>query len=435
MKAGALAGYRVLDLTTELGWMCGKVLADLGAEVIKIEPPGGDAGRQRGPFYGDEVKPDTHSLHWLAYNASKQGMVLDLSQRRGQTLLLDLARQADFVVESFAPGAMDALGLGYETLRAVNPQLIMASITPFGQHGPYSTFHATDLVSMAMGGFMELTGEGDGRPARITVPQAALHAGVEAAVAMLLAHAWRVRTGEGQQIDVSVQECVVWTLMLAPGFLPCLGTLPKRNGPSYNWVGYPRRLNFPCADGHVSIFLVGNIWGGASMQALVNHMAADGMAPPFMSQKDWLSWNIADLFGPEGAAQSQAIDEAVLAYTRTKTKQELYDMALRHGVLLAPVSNVADLCTNAQLRNRSYFVPVAHPALQAAFDYPGAFGKFSRTPCRPPAPAPQPGEHSRQVLREVLQLDEAAIDHLLAEGVVVGQPPETTPLTYQQRRG
>lgn len=427
MEAGALSGYRVLDLTTELGWMCGKVLADLGADVVKIEPPGGDAGRHRGPFYGDVADPD-HSLNWMAYNTSKRGVVLDLSLPRGQALLRDMVREADFVIESFAPGAMDALGLGYAALNAINPQLIMASITPFGQHGPYSTFHATDLISMAMGGFMELTGEGDGRPARITLPQAALHVGVEAAVGMMLAHAWRQRTGEGQHVDVSAHECVIWTLMTAPGFLPCLGTMPERNGPSYNWVGYPRRLNFPCADGYVSMFLVGDIWGGPSMQALANRMKADDMAPPFMAEKDWLNWNIADLFGAEGAAESQAIDEAVMAFTRTKTKQELYEMALQDKILLAPVSNVADLCTNEQLRDRGYFVPVTHTALGATFDYPGAFGKFSRTPCRPPVRAPRPGEHSRQVLQEVLQLDEAAIDGLLASGVVQCQTLDEGPL-------
>ena len=120
-------------------------------------------------------------------------MMLNLGVQRGQDLLRDMVQEADFIVESFAPGSMDALGLGYAALQAINPQLIMASITPFGQQGPYSRFQATDLISMAMGGFMELTGEGSGRPVRITVPQAALHAGMEAAVGMMLAHTWRSR--------------------------------------------------------------------------------------------------------------------------------------------------------------------------------------------------------------------------------------------------
>jgi crotonobetainyl-CoA:carnitine CoA-transferase CaiB-like acyl-CoA transferase len=425
MQESALAGYRVLDLTDEYGWMCGKVLADLGADVIKIEPPGGDPGRARGPFVGDQVEPDA-SLSWLAYNTSKRGLCLDLTQPRGRALLCDLVREADFVIESYAPGYLDTLGLGYATLQAVNPALILTSITPFGQSGPYRDFKVTDIVCMAMGGFMSLTGEKGGRPVRITLPQAALHAGVEAAVASLLAHLWRARSGAGQHIDVSIQACIVWTLMMAPGFIPCLNTMPTRQGPCYDWVGYPRRLNFPCVDGHVSMFLVGDIWGGPSMQALTNVMKSEEMAPPFMQEKDWVNWNVADLFGAQGQAESERIDDAVMAFTRTKTKQQLYDAALEHHILLAPVSNVADLCTNEQLRVRDYFVPVQHPEFGTAFEYPGAFGKFSRTPCRPPVRAPRLGEHSRQVLRDLLDLDQATIDRLEADGTVrCGPQPET----------
>lgn len=428
METGALAGYRVLDLTDGESWMCGKVLADLGADVIKIEPPGGDPGRRHGPFYQNHLDPE-HSLSWFAYNTSKRSLVLDLTHAQGQHLFRELVREADFVVESFAPGYLAALGLDYDALRTINPRLIVASITPFGQTGPYSHLKATDIVSMAMGGFMDLTGEADGRPARITLPQAGLHGGLEAAVASLLAHLWRAQTGQGQHIDVSLHECVVWTLMAAPGFLPCLGTMPTRQGPSYNWVGYPRRLNFPCADGYVSIFLVGDIWGGASMQALVNLMHADGMAPQFMVEKDWLNWNIADFFGPQAEEESASIDAAVMAFTRTKTKKELYEAALQHEILLAPVSTVADLCTNDQLRAREYFVPVQHPELNATIEYPGAFGKFSRTPCRPPVRAPRIGEHSRHILHELLHLDDAAIDTLTAEGVVSCRPLEGAPST------
>lgn len=426
MPEGALAGYRVLDLTDEHGWMCGKVLADLGANVIKIEPPGGDPGRARGPFYGDKADPH-QSLHWFAYNTSKRSLCLDLTRPRGRDLLRDLVREADFVIESSPPGYLDTLGLGYAALRDINPAVILTSITPFGQSGPYRDLKATDIVCMAMGGFMSLTGEAGGRPVRLTLPQAALHAGVEAAVASLLAHLWRTRSGEGQHIDVSMQACVVWTLMLAPGFVPCLGTIPTRQGPCYDWIGYPRRLNFPCADGHVAMFLVGNIWGSTSMQALTRLMQAEGMAPPFMVDKDWLNWNVTELSGPQGQAESARLDEAVMAFTRTKTKQELYEAALTHHLLLAPVSNAADLCANEQLQARQYFVPVAHPELHTSFAYPGAFGKFSRTPCQPPVRAPLIGEHARQVLQEFLHLEEASIDGLEADGTIVCRPRQETP--------
>jgi crotonobetainyl-CoA:carnitine CoA-transferase CaiB-like acyl-CoA transferase len=411
----ALDGYRVLDLTDEQGWMCGKVLADLGAEVIKIEPPGGDPGRRRGPFYQDDVDPHK-SLCWFAYNTSKRSLCLDLTRPQGRDLLYGLVREADFVIESFPPGYLDALGVGYADLKAVNPWIIFTSITPFGQSGPYRDLKATDIVCMAMSGFMALTGEAGGRPVRITLPQAALHAGVEAAIASLLAHFWRVRSGRGQHIDVSIQACLVWTLMGAPGFVTCLDTMPTRQGPCYDWVGYPRRLNFPCADGHVALFLVGSYMGYRSMQALTHLMQAEGLAPPFMLEKDWKRWNIAA--GEKVRAESERIDEAVMAYVCNKTKRELYETAMAHRIHLAPVSTTAEICDNEQLRARQFFVPVAHPELGTVFEYPGAFGKFSRTPCRPPVRAPLVGEHSRQVLHDLLDLDEATISSLEADGVI-----------------
>lgn len=433
MPNGALAGYRVLDLTGEQGWMCGKVLADLGANVIKIEPPDGDPGRWRGPFYQD-VADVEHGLPWWAYNTSKRSLCLDYTGERGQQVLRRLAREADFIIESFAPGYLDDLQLGYPVLHRINPRLIVTSITPFGQSGPYRDWLGPDIVGMAMGGFMELTGETDGRPARITLPQAALHAGMEAAVASLLAHFERLRSDVGQHVDVSIQACIVWTLMAAPGFVPCQLPAPQRNGPSYNWVGYPRRLNFPCRDGHVSMFLVGDVWGGPAMQGLTDLMHADGMAPDFMRQKDWLNWHVSDLLGSHGQAESDRIDAAVMAYTQTKTKHELYAAALTKRLLLAPVSNVRDLCDNAQLQARQFFVPVDHASSGQRFLYPGAFAKFSVTPCLPPRRAPLLGEHSRQVLRELLRLDTTTIDSLVEDGTVTCQPSSSVAETPRAPR-
>jgi crotonobetainyl-CoA:carnitine CoA-transferase CaiB-like acyl-CoA transferase len=318
--------------------------------------------------------------------------------------------------------------LGYEALKAVNRRIILTSITPFGQDGPYHAWHGSDIVCMAMGGLMGLTGEANGRPVRLSLPQAALHAGVEAAVASLLAHHWRASSGEGQHIDVSMQACVLWTLMAAPGFVPCLGTMPTRGGPCYNWFGYPRRLNFPCADGAVALYLVGGLAGGRSMQALARLMQAEGLALGWMLEQDWTTWSLSRR-GAQGQAESEQLDQAVLGYTCTKTKQELYDLALQHRILLAPVSNIGDLYHNTQLQARQFFVPVHHPALNTCFGYPGAFARFSRTPCLPPRQAPLIGEHTGQILFEELGVDDRTLETLAADGVIACRSPRATPST------
>ncbi|MDP6346817.1 MAG: CoA transferase, partial [Dehalococcoidia bacterium] len=207
-----LSGFRVLDLTRELGVYCTKLLADLGAEVIRIEPPTGDPLRQRGPFFKDVPHPE-HSLYFMYYNTGKRSITLDLEQPEGQVLFKKLVARADVVVESFAPGYMDGIGLGYQVLSRANPRIIVAAITPFGQEGPYRNFKATDLINMSMGAYTYTTGDADRPPVRISFPLSHCHAGAEAAAASVMANYHRERTGEGQFIDVSIQECVIWTLM------------------------------------------------------------------------------------------------------------------------------------------------------------------------------------------------------------------------------
>ena len=184
--ASALSPYRVLDLTEGgMNW-CGKVLADLGADVIKIEPTGGSPTRNRGPFYNNEPHPE-RSLFWYAYCLNKRGITLDLESEEGQRLFKKLAATADFVLESFAPGYMDGLGLGYESLSRVSPGLIMASMTPFGQTGPYAHYKATDMIAWSMGGMQYASGDEDRPPVRISFPQAEFHAGAQAAAGCMAA--------------------------------------------------------------------------------------------------------------------------------------------------------------------------------------------------------------------------------------------------------
>ncbi|MEK7215930.1 MAG: CoA transferase, partial [Chloroflexota bacterium] len=201
-----LAGFRVLDLTTEPGHLCGRVLGDMGADVIKLEPPGGDSARRHGPFYADVPGPE-RSLRWLAFNANKRSAVLDLNDPDDHAAFLALVAHADFVIESFAPGYLEGLGLSYGRLQQVNPRIIMTSITPFGQTGPYAGLAASDLTLQAMGGGVYVTGDPDRPPLQIPLPVAHYQACAEAAGATMLAHYHRQRSGAGQHVDVSMQEC------------------------------------------------------------------------------------------------------------------------------------------------------------------------------------------------------------------------------------
>jgi crotonobetainyl-CoA:carnitine CoA-transferase CaiB-like acyl-CoA transferase len=202
-----LSPYRVLDLTTERGMFCGQLLGDLGADVITIEPPGGSSARRLGPFYRDMPHPD-HSLFWWAFNRNKRSITLDITSRDGQVILRRLVASAHFLIESDTPGALAAYGLGYDDLAALNPALVYVSITPFGQDGPKAHYADSDLIILAAGGPLVLTGDDDRPPVRVSVPQAYLHASAEAAVAALIAHHERQRSGRGQHVDVSAQQAV-----------------------------------------------------------------------------------------------------------------------------------------------------------------------------------------------------------------------------------
>ena len=195
MTDGILSPYRVLDLSDDKGLMCGKLLGDLGADVIKIEKPGGDSVRSIGPFYQD-IPDKEKSLFWFAYNTNKRGITLNIESDSGQEILRRLIARADLVIESFTPGYMKKLGLAYSALEKVNPRIIMVSITPYGQTGPYSHFKAPDIVAWAMGGQMYPCGDGDRCPVRVSHhSQAYLHAGTAAAAGALIAlyrgPAWR----------------------------------------------------------------------------------------------------------------------------------------------------------------------------------------------------------------------------------------------------
>ena len=200
-----LDGIRVLDLTDDKGFLCGRILAEMGADVIKVEKPGGDVSRNKGPFYHDEPEPEK-SLTWFAYNLNKRGITLDIDARDGQAIFFKLIKKADIVIESFPVGYMQQIGFDYVKLKELNRRIIMTSITPFGQTGPYKDFVASDIVVQAMSGYLYLCGDPAHPPMRISIPQVYLHASGEAATATMIALYHRESSGEGQYID-----CLLYT--------------------------------------------------------------------------------------------------------------------------------------------------------------------------------------------------------------------------------
>jgi len=251
MASELLKGFRMLDLTDEKGAMCGKIFADLGAEVIKVEPPGGCSTRRIPPFLEDEIGPD-RGLYFIAYQAGKKSVTANLESADGRALVVDLAKKCDFLVESSQLGYLDTIGLGYDALAKLNPRLVYTSITPFGDKGPGKDYKWADIITWAAGGMMYLMGEEGKPPIEMALPQAGLHAGAEAAVASLIAHYPRETDGLGQRVVVNMQACIVWTLMNEQAMPILHGDHLRRSGVYAGSLGIRRKMVFRCKDGYIS---------------------------------------------------------------------------------------------------------------------------------------------------------------------------------------
>ena len=394
-----LTPYTVLDLTEGGFNWCGKVLADLGADVIKVEPPGGSPSRNIGPFVGGIEGPD-RSLFWASYCVNKRSITVDLDSNAGISTLRSLAAGADILIESSKPGYMANLGLGYEDLKADNPALVYTSITPFGQTGPYSQFVAPDLVAWSMGGMQYVGGNEDRQPVRISAPQAELHAGAHAAAGTMAAFWQSRKTGRGQHVDVSMQTAVVWTLMNATPFPPLHGTNVERNG-DYRARGHIAvRQVFRCLDGHLSV-----VQAPRTLRGLTEWMVEEGIAPDWLTEIDWDEWNPAavaedDLDGIELFNRIQTQMEDFIA---SKTKNELYLRAIDDGMLIAPCHTVKDIAESVQLEARDFWRDLEYAELGRFLTQLGPFIQMGESPIEIRSPAPRVGEHSGDILRRAKQ--------------------------------
>ncbi len=413
-EEGMLSPYRVLDITDERGILCGKILADLGADVIQVEPPGGNTARRQGPFYQHEVHPE-RSLFWWAYTANKRSITLDLTTRDGQALLKRLVASADFLIESGAPGELASLGLGYDALAVINPALIYVSITPFGQDGPYAAYHATDLVGMGMAGFMYVTGDPDRPPLRVGAPHFYLHGAGVGATGAMVAHAQRTLTGEGQFVDVSCQEAVARALASAPQNYVMADTIISRQG-SYRQTGSGTfmRITWPCKDGYVNFQLSGSAGSGRSVNYLIRWMAEEGMGDDYLESFDFTQLGYGTLTQEVLERIVPPIERFMLAYT----KQELFEGAVARRVLMFPVATARDIVENPQLEARQYFQTVTHPELGTPVTFLGPPVQASATPLQQRRFPPKLGEHNTSIYVDELQLTHDELAHLRVAGII-----------------
>ena len=403
-----LEPYRVLDLTEGGCLFCGKLFGDLGADVIVVEPPGGSPSRNIGPFYHD-IPQKEKSLFWFSYCNNKRSITLNLHTREGQKLLGQLVRIADFVIESLPIGSLDKLGIGYSALSKINPRIIWTSISPFGQTGPKSWYKGCDLTTVASSGYMWGCGDADRAPIWISHPQASLNAALDAFAAAMFANWYRVSVGEGQQIDVSIQESSMRLMMDINPLWELEEVIYKRVGNAYpTSLGVRRRLHWQCKDGYVCTFFGGG--GGAvlvrQVKETVKWMDEKGMAPDWLKKFDWVNGYSAEKVTQEVVDR---VEKCIAKLFLAMTMEEIFSEALKRKLPLAPVYTAKEICEEPQLKVREFWQEVEHPELRDILTYLGCPVKIDPAPGKIWRRAPLIGEHNQGVYQELLGLSSAQL--------------------------
>jgi crotonobetainyl-CoA:carnitine CoA-transferase CaiB-like acyl-CoA transferase len=401
--AGALQGLKIVELGEMVSApYASKLMADAGAEVIKIErPSGGDRARTRGPFPGGAAHPEKSGLY-LYLNSNKLGVTLDVSRPAGFQVLERLVAGADVFVHNVAPPEMDRIGLSYERMRKLNSKLVMTSVLPFGLAGPYRDYHAEDLTIWCAGGVCVLNGGGAAHPElpplKTFGQQAGYQGGVHAATATMGAVLAGLRDGTGQHVEVSVQESLASILEMTFEFWPYMGMVATRLGQK------PLQPieTMECKDGYIYICCIEeHQWRNFV------HMMGD---------PEWAEWEI---FGDrlKRGLNWDALKPMLEEFVSQQTVLELYKMAQARRVPFAPVSTMADLLSNEHLKARGFFVEIAQP-LAGTHKYPGAPVKYSRTPWEIRMPAPTLGQHNQEIFGTRLGYSAAQLNELARKGVI-----------------
>ena len=351
-----LSPYTVLDLTGGRGDLASMLLGDMGATVIKVEPPAGAAGRGEPPFI-DGAPESERSLPFFAFNRNKRGITLDLKVEAGRNALTGLVKMADFLFESGQPATLDSRGLGFDALKEINTKIVYVAISPYGWDGPYANYPASDLTIASMGGPMSLQGVPDRAPVRISVPQVWLHAGAEAATAALPAHALMLRTGEAQFVDVSAQTAMMATMLQGVSAHAIQGHDYNRGGSLLQLGQVNVPVVFDCADGHIVL-----IPSGPTLAVMVTWFVEEGLVPEsWIDGEEWPTYHFRLLQGQPLSYSLEEVLDAITKYVVNYTKNQLLDRGLREGVTLAPVSDMADLAGFQHLEERGYWLSAPLP--------------------------------------------------------------------------
>ncbi len=394
----ALEGIRVLDLSRMYGGpMCTMLLAELGAEVIKVEiPQGGDGVRN--------LAPQTQGLEgypFVILNRGKRGITLNLDSEEGRSICKELAGKCDILVENFTPGVMEDLGLSYEVLKACNPALIYASIAGFGQTGPSRSHVAFDTIIQAMGGLISVNGQPDSPPTKVAPAIADFLGGIYAVVAILAALQYRSRTNRGQRVDISMQDCIwaITAIQHLPIYLTT-GKEPERLGNSMIEVT-PFNI-YPAKDGYIVIAIV----TVGQWQRLLEVIGREDLkdVPEYGSQLDRIK-------------HIDEIDAMVQEWTKERTVDEMINELRAADLPCAPVPTFSQVASDPQLASRDMQVEVEQ-LISGRLKVPGSVFKMSETPGDATQPAPFLGQHDVEVYSGLLGYDKERIDRLQSEGVI-----------------
>lgn len=391
--AKPLEGVVVLDLSRVLAApYTGMILADMGADVIKVERPGkGDDSRAYGPFKNGE------SVYYMSLNRGKRSMTLNMKSEEGKQILKDLVKQADVLVENFRGGTMDKLGLGYDVLKEINPRLIYSACTGFGMTGPYKHDPAYDVIVQGMGGIMSITGQEGGEPTKVGASIGDITAGIFSAVGIMIALYNREKTGKGQLVDVSMLDCQVAILENAISRYMNAGVSPKPIGNRHASITPFQSLK--TKDGYV-IVAVGNDTLWQKFCGLIERpdLAAD---PRFTTN-------------PLRTENVKVLGEELNKTFQTKTMDEWLHILKEGGVPVGPINDVERVIKDPAVIAREMIVTTHHP-VAGDVEMAGVPIKLSETPGSVDAPAPTLGQHTREVLKEKLDMDDALIDQLYAD--------------------